>query len=271
MAIITKHKDTAGAAAGALETGELGVNTVDGTLSVGSATGNVDLVSPGATTLPTGTNFQTLRSAAGVWEATNSLLINASGEAGIGTIPITSRRLAVESSDVMQILANSTGAEAGISFATVGSTNTFGTRVGAKVDDLVFVTDGDERVRIDSTGNVGVGTDSPMFALHVIGTTRATTVLGSAGSAAAPSHSFAGTLDAGMYNPAADTVSFSADGTERMRINTSATFVEGGYSSLDRVAGTVSQSVDRIHRFYTCSQAEYDALTKDDNTLYIIV
>jgi hypothetical protein len=44
MAIITKHKDTTGAAAAALDTGELGVNTVDGTLSVGTSGGNVELV-----------------------------------------------------------------------------------------------------------------------------------------------------------------------------------------------------------------------------------
>ena len=78
MPIITKHKDTTGAAVSALETGELGVNTVDGTLSVGSAGGNVVLVSE-AQDLPTGTEGQTLRNDSGTWETTDDLMVSSSG------------------------------------------------------------------------------------------------------------------------------------------------------------------------------------------------
>ena len=41
--------------------------------------------------------------------------------------------------------------------------------LGAKTDDLFFQTGGSEKVRIDSSGNVGVGTDNPTTKLHITG------------------------------------------------------------------------------------------------------
>ena len=65
-------------------------------------------------------------------------------------------------------------------------------------------------------GRVGIGTTTPDAStlLHVqgvIGTTN--------GSAAAPTHSFYGDPDNGMFRAAVNTLGFSTAGTERMRIN----------------------------------------------------
>ena len=67
-------------------------------------------------------------------------------------------------------------------------------------------------------GRVGIGTTTPDAStlLHVqgvIGTTN--------GSAAAPTHSFYGDPDNGMFRAAVNTLGFSTAGTERMRINSS--------------------------------------------------
>jgi len=67
-------------------------------------------------------------------------------------------------------------------------------------------------------GRVGIGTNSPDAStlLHVqgvIGTTN--------GTAAAPTHTFYGDPDNGMFRAAANTLAFSTDGNERLRIDSS--------------------------------------------------
>jgi hypothetical protein len=73
-----------------------------------------------------------------------------------------------------------------------------------------------ERMRIDSSGNVGIGTTAPDAKLSVNGVAS----FGD-GTALLPSIANFGDLNTGMWFPAADTIAFSEGGTEAMRINSS--------------------------------------------------
>jgi hypothetical protein len=70
-----------------------------------------------------------------------------------------------------------------------------------------------ERVRITSAGNVGIGTSAPDALLSVNGIASF-----GAGAAATPSIAAFGDLNTGMWFPAADTIAWSTNGTERLRI-----------------------------------------------------
>ena len=100
---------------------------------------------------------------------------------------------------------------------------------------LVFSTTADgaasptERMRITNAGNVGIANTSPSEKLHVTGNIKAsgfidtdTSFRGQASdSAGAPSFTWTGDTNTGMFRPAEDTLAFSEGGSEVMRIDSS--------------------------------------------------
>ena len=171
----------------------------------------------------------------------NMLFVDAGNDrVGIGTsspsAPLhlnagtTNDALFIDSSDaVVSIgLAASDGAarllqiSGGLAFRTNGNANTFGT--------------GDsERMRIDSSGNVGIGTTSPDELLHVANTGGGASILietnASSGGNLLFGDNSSNTVGRVQYNHSDNSMRLHANGSERLRIDSSGRLLIGISSS----------------------------------------
>jgi hypothetical protein len=124
------------------------------------------------------------------------------------------------------IVAHTIGIEQGTTNALVidagnGSNGTVSNQLVFKTKPTDTTTTA-ERMRIDESGNVGIGTTSPATALDVSGDITLSGVVNAGdGSASAPSYTFGDDTNTGMFSPAADTIAFTEGGAERMRITSS--------------------------------------------------
>jgi|GEM_PF-1562130 len=98
------------------------------------------------------------------------LRIDSSGNVGIGTSS-PSVKLEVNRGSAGSIATFTDGVSTNFNFSTSGTVGTFGTDAGST--SLALKTSGTERLRIDSSGNVGIGTTSPSSKLEVYDATSA--------------------------------------------------------------------------------------------------
>ena len=140
---------------------------------------------------------------------------------------------------------------------------------------IAFAQGGEEAMRIDSSGNVGIGDSSPTAKLDVNGSFNATSgtiptlvattlITTGTGTAAAPSIVPTGDTNTGIFFPAANTMAFSQGGEEAMRIDSSGN-VGIGITPTSR-NNTRLQIVDGIG-FPATQVASSDANTLDDYEL----
>ena len=107
---------------------------------------------------------------------------------------------------------------------------------------MQFYVDGSEAMRIDSSGNVGIGVGNSKEAM--IQSTNSGRVESN------PAYSFNGDLDTGMFNPQTDnTVAFATGGSERMRIDNAGNALVGTtnvYPADNNVAGHSLTAVGQL-------------------------
>jgi hypothetical protein len=123
-------------------------------------------------------------------------------------------------------LRSGSGTAALPAFSTSGDTDT-GIFFPA-ANEMAFGEGGTEVMRINASGNVGIGLTAPTQKLHVSGNILATgsidcgtQFLGlSTDTATAPSFSFTGDTNTGMFRPGTDEVALTTGGTARLTVTT---------------------------------------------------
>jgi hypothetical protein len=170
-----------------INTDGVGAGAISGTMSFINSTTYLADIEGGTGSVGVDDAYLAFRTKAVGGGLTTRLYINSSGNVGIGTTSPSARLEVVDSNAVSDIgfrvrqAANGTAAymnivantDGGAMYNFINSSTNGGTehwRIwgGAATSTLAFNTAGVERMRISSTGNVGIGTTSPVSKLEVL-------------------------------------------------------------------------------------------------------
>jgi hypothetical protein len=232
--IVNADINASAAIAGSKISPDFGSQTVatTGILSTGTGTAaapsiaftgdpNTGIYSPGADQLAVSTG------------GTGRLFVDASGNVGIGTSSPTAGYLL----DCRGNVKFGSSSTAGV-YLGVDSNIPFvqGFDSGATYNQLKFLVGGTEAVRIDSSGNVGIGTTSPTTTLDVNGDVTISDKI-----------IHAGDTDTAIRFPAADTFTVETGGVERVEFgNTEVVFNDGGADVDFRVEGDTKPNLFKV-------------------------
>ena len=177
-----------------------------------------------------------------VWQCggTERMRIDSSGNVGIGTgSPGAKLHVSDAANGKILISGTSTSAELELSapIPKITFTDTSGSAADGeiKVDGnaMQIAMNSTERMRIDSSGNVGIGTSSPTFKLDVAGNARASYFALRSNEAAPAETAF-------VYRPATGNLAFGTASTERMRITSFGELALGCTSSQENATSGAS-------------------------------
>jgi hypothetical protein len=183
----------------------------------------------------------------------------------------------VSVSDLLRNLPDGTAAAPALAFADDQNTGV----LSPAENELAFATTGTQRLVIDSSGRVGIGTNSPAYALSVAATGTSTVQVLSGGNTNLSRIMFGDSDAAGpgyiWYGHSDNSLQFGANSNERMRIDSSGnvgigTTSPGGTLHVD-ASGGATVRVSRISSNASkYGQLEHDGtnttLTSTDNLLF---
>ena len=160
----------------------------------------------------------------GASSPTEKVRITSDGKIGVGTVSPANQFEVVSSgatkANFTHASSNKTSLylESDDSSARVGSTY-YGS--GGSFKPLAFLTSGQERLRINSDGKIGVGTTSPPHELSVHGATATTGTIEANRFSVRDNYGNPPGLGNGFYSPGANVLAFATNSTERMRLDSS--------------------------------------------------
>ncbi len=109
---------------------------------------------------------------------------------------------------------------------TLGGTLS-GVSLTTQVSGTLPVANGGTGVTTSTGSGSVVLSTSPSLTTPTIGAATATSITNGAGSVSAPSYTFTGDTNTGVWSPGADTIAFSEGGVEAMRVNSNAKLLVG--------------------------------------------
>ena len=172
---------------------------------------------------------------------TERMRINSSGDVGIGTAsPQRQLHLASSVPSIRLEDTDVSGLYAEVVQLSDGDLSIRADHGNVQASTSIsFSLDATERMRIDSSGNVGIGTAAPAHKLDVEGTITGFVIgpQGLADSAAAPGLYVYNDSDTGFFRPASNVIGFTTGGTEAARIDSSGNLLVGGTSANPATAG----------------------------------
>ena len=197
-------------------------------------------------------------------DGTERMRIDSGGNVGIGTSSPVAKLDVVAGTDERLLFTNSSGTSL---ISSVNAANTAYNELYLNGLDIRFGTSLTERMRINSSGNVGIGTSSPQATAEISGgldnRLRINSTDGTTSNNYGIDFSTAGTVRGGIrYNAGNNYLAFYGyDNTERMRINSSGNVGIGTTSVPSEARAMVSGG-----RFYVNSQDQYSVLLQNSGT-----
>lgn len=181
------------------------------------------------------------------------LRIDSVGKVGIGTSPSHTFHVLGGAGETLIGKFQSASTVCRISLGDTGSTNVNYQQITSAGNDLTFITSNTERVRIDSTGNVGIGQTTPGTNLHIGNATNdSNTTLRLEGSSFGTIN-FADAADVNVgtiqYDHSSNAMYFITNDTEGLRVKSDQTiqFTQYGAGTLSTDAsGNISASDGRL-------------------------
>jgi hypothetical protein len=257
-------------------TGKVGIGTSSPSQSLHVQGGSLLIdngSSAGTIYLHDTTNYINLSSDA-MQFATNGaerMRIDSSGKMLIGATSSVGGRLVVDgnSANNIWLIGRDSDGTSSVSFRN-NADDAYNARIEAQSSNLMFETNSSERMRIDSSGKVGIGTSSPANNLHVMGSM---TLQGSTGTDNA--WTFYKNTDqtylVGLRGSSNDALSFydlTAD-VERMRIDTSgAVTMPYQPNFLARLPNTTTSLTVNAWTIFSFNTTEWDRGTNFTNSTH---